>query len=305
MEAQYEKNINFSDFEFIIIVDDPNNIDAISLIRQKAIVDQRIVIMINEENIGLTKSLNRGLRKAKGKYVARMDADDISYSNRFEKQYSFMESHSNVVLLGTGVRYFGQLRERETTHIIYHSDNDEIKASMLFNSGFSHPSIMLRREVLVKQGIFYDEDYRQTQDYRLYETLYDCGDFANLPEILLDYRKSGDQISTRLYKRQGGNMQLIRRRLLNKWLVSIGYHELDFDQKIDRLSIRKDVFGLLDYRRDCYFNTFMKTMYYTNKDRKWWVLFRSMFLGDFFQMTKRERKIFFGIVLGKVTTMPL
>lgn len=297
-------NQSFSDFEFIIIVDDPNNQEAINYIRQKAEEDNRIVLVINEENVGLTKSLNKGLKIAKGNYIARMDADDISYPERFEKQFTFMESHPSVILLGTGVRYFGDLRERETRQIIYLSDNDKIKASMLFNSGFSHPTIMIRRKILVDNDIMYDENYRQTQDYRLYETLYDLGDFANLPEVLLDYRKSKEQISTRLYKRQGGNMQQIRRRLLNKWLVDIGYHELDFNHQINRLLIRKNILNLID-KKNVFFKVFMKTMYFTNTKNKIGLFVKSVINGDFFRMSIRERWVYLGIVLGKVSAMPL
>lgn len=297
-------NQSFSDFEFIIIVDDPNNQEAINYIRQKAEEDNRIVLLINEENVGLTKSLNKGLKIAKGNYIARMDADDISYPERFEKQFTFMESHPSVILLGTGVRYFGDLREREIRQIIYQSDNDKIKASMLFNSGFSHPTIMIRRKILVDNGVLYDENYRQTQDYRLYETLYDLGDFANLPEVLLDYRKSKEQISTRLYKRQGGNMQQIRRRLLNKWLVDIGYHELDFNYQINRLLIRKNILNLID-KKNVFFKVFMKTMYFTNTKNKIGLFVKSVINGDFFRMSIRERRVYLGIVLGKVSAMPL
>lgn len=297
-------NQSFSDFEFIIIIDDPDNQEAINFVKQKSEEDNRIVLLINEENIGLTKSLNKGLKIAKGKYIARMDADDISYPERFEKQFSFMESHPNVILLGTGVRYFGDLREKEIRQIIYKSENDKIKASMLFNSGFSHPTIMVRRKILVDNGVLYDEDYRQTQDYRLYETLYDLGDFANLPKVLLDYRKSKEQISTRLYKRQGGNMQQIRRRLLNKWLVDIGYHEIDFNNKINRLLIRKDILNFVD-KKSVFFKVFMKTMYYTNTKNKIGLFLKSIINGDFFQMSRRERRVYLGIVLEKVSAMPL
>lgn len=294
-------NQSFSDFEFIIVVDNPDNQEAINYIRQKAEKDNRIVLLINEENIGLTKSLNKGLKIAKGKYIARMDADDFSYPERFEKQYAFMESHPNVILCGASIQYVGGKGGRIQ---IYPSSNDEVKAEMLFNSGYSHPTIMIERKVLVDNGILYDENYRQTQDFRLYEMLYDLGDFANLPEVLLEYRISDKQISTRLHKRQGNLMQMIRRRMINKWLKRIGYHELDFSQDINRLDIRKDVLKILR-RRDVYFNTFMKTMYYTNTKNKMGLFIKSIMNGDFFQMSKKDKISFVGIVVGRVFPIPL
>lgn len=295
---------SFTDFEFIIIVDDPNNQDAIHYLQQMALNDQRIVILKNEENLGLTKSLNRGLKVAKGKYIARMDADDVSHLDRFEKQYTFMEANPHVTLLGTGVRYIDE-HGKPIKVIIYQPDNDGAKSRMLFNSGFSHPSIMVRRSVLVENGVWYDENYRQTQDYRLYETLYDLGDFANLPEVLVDYRISKTQISTKLHNNQGNNMQKIRRRMINKWLKQIGYHDVDFNRDINRMEVRSDVLKLLDNKKDCYFDTFMKTMYFTNTDKKCLLLMKSFFNGDFFRLSNRDKKSLIGIVLNKVSPILL
>lgn len=295
---------SFTDFEFIIVIDDPQNQDAINFVQQKANEDNRIIILKNEVNLGLTKSLNRGLKVAKGKYIARMDADDVSYLDRFEKQYSFMEANPNVILLGTGVRYIDE-NGKPIKVIIYQSDNDKVKSRMLFNSGFSHPSIMIRRSTLVKNDVWYDEDYRQTQDYRLYETLYDLGDFANLPEILVDYRISKTQISTKLHNSQGNNMQIIRRRMINKWLNHIGYHNLDFDHAINRMEIRKDVLKLLDNKKDCYFDTFMKTMYFTNTNNKLVMWIVSVLNRDFFRLSNKDKKSLIGIVLNKVSPIAL
>ena len=164
-------NQSFSDFEFIIIVDDPNNQEAINYIRQKEEEDNRIVLLINEENVGLTKSLNKGLKIAKGNYIARMDADDISYPERFEKQFTFMESHPSVILLGTGVRYFGDLRERETRQIIYQSDNDKIKIKAVFDSIPSQLDDKNRRFIISK----IEKDARIRRYENCFEWLADAG----------------------------------------------------------------------------------------------------------------------------------
>ena len=292
----------FPDFEFIIVIDNPQNKEAKEYINKRANEDKRIVVLTNEENIGLTKSLNKGLKIAKGKYIARMDADDRSYPERFEKQYAYMECHPKVVLCGTSVRDIGNGKGRIR---LYPSDNDAVKAEMMFNSGYAHPTIMIRHQVIITHGICYDEAYHQTQDYRLYETLYDLGDFANLPEVLLDYRISDKQISTRLYKRQGSFMQTIRRRMINKWLVRIGFHELDFSHSIDRLALRIAVLNLLNNKKDVYFYSFMKTMYFTNENNKLSVFFNAITNGDFFHLAKRDKFSFIGITLGRVSPIPL
>ena len=90
-------NQTFKDFEFIIVNDGSTDRTREIL---ESFIDPRIVL-IHQEHMGLTKSLNRGIALAKGKYIARQDADDISMAERLEKQFNFLESHENVALLGT------------------------------------------------------------------------------------------------------------------------------------------------------------------------------------------------------------
>lgn len=96
-------NQTFGDFEFIIIDDGSTNNSVEYL---KSLQDQRVKIIRNDTNIGITKSLNIGLRAAKGKYIARMDSDDIAFPDRFEIQYAFMESHPDVFVCGAKVKHF-------------------------------------------------------------------------------------------------------------------------------------------------------------------------------------------------------
>lgn len=291
-------NQTFFDYEFIIVVDDPDNQEAINYIRKKAEEDKRILLLVNEKNVGLTKSLNKGLKIAKGKYIARMDADDISHLDRFEKQFTFMESHPQVIICGASIHYFGGIDKEKI--IIYPSTNDEIKAEMLFNSGLAHPTLFIRHQILQDNKICYDEAYRQTQDYRLYETLYDYGEYATVPEILLEYRVSKEQISNRLHGRQIGNTQQIRRRMINKWLLSIGYHELNFDNNVSPGLIRKEVLKIIHDKKNVYFRSLMKTLYFTNVKCKLRLLVKSIFNGDFFLLSKKDKLSYIGIVLGKV-----
>ena len=93
----------YKDFEFIIINDNPERLDNTKLLEKYLKKDSRIKIVNNSENIGLTKSLNKGLAVSTGEYIARMDADDISLPTRFEKQIAFLESNPNVIVLGTNI----------------------------------------------------------------------------------------------------------------------------------------------------------------------------------------------------------
>ena len=91
----------YQDFEFIIICDNPNNERIILLIEEYANIDNRIKIHINDANIGLTKSLNIGLKLCKGEFIARIDADDVALPNRLDKQVAYMESHEDIMACGS------------------------------------------------------------------------------------------------------------------------------------------------------------------------------------------------------------
>lgn len=107
-------NQTFGDFEFLIVDDcSKTNIEEI----QKKYNDPRIKWIKNEVNMGLTKSLNKLLRMAKGKYIARMDSDDISLAERFQVQVQFMDKHPNVIVSGTYRRAFGNENKDEIWNI--------------------------------------------------------------------------------------------------------------------------------------------------------------------------------------------
>lgn len=190
----------FTDFEFIIINDNPQNEGIIEELERYRAKDSRIIILKNKVNIGLTKSLNIGLLHAKGKYIARMDADDISEPNRFQTQYNFMEKHPDCVVCGSWMLKFNdsglQLLVKEPT------DDDEIKSLLLMRNCIAHPTVFMRREVLLSNLVTYNEGVRYSQDYDLFSRLAMMGKLANIPEPLLRYRQSGQQISSSKSKEQ-------------------------------------------------------------------------------------------------------
>lgn len=209
-------NQTFGDFEFIIVNDNPQREENRKWLEDYKERDGRIVLLENEKNLGLPKSLNIALSVAKGKYIARMDADDISHPSRFEKQYRLMEERPQVIVCGTKARLLGTSDMLGDSWILEH--DSDIKARLLVGSCFHHPAVMIRRSVLEEHGVRYDEDYLQAQDYRLWEVLSDYGEFYNLPERLLDYRFSRRQMSSRNGKKQWRNARMIRKRLMEKWL---------------------------------------------------------------------------------------
>lgn len=184
---------SYSDFEFIIVCDNPAYKEGIDLLRKYAEKDKRIVILINEENIGLTKSLNRAISVAKGAYIARMDADDISMPQRFEKQYDYLCNHPEETVLSSYVLLFGEgIEESLKKNPVEHN---QIAKVLPYECVLIHPAVMIRRG---RFEIVYDEAQKKSQDYELWLRLLSQGaKFHTLPEVLLNYRISANQISTK------------------------------------------------------------------------------------------------------------
>lgn len=180
-------NQTFTNFEFLIINDGSND-DSRNIILSFS--DPRIVLIDNENNIGLTRSLNKGIESARGKYIARMDADDISMPTRLEKQVNFLNENLQIGLLGTWFEYFpgGPVIKPPCKH-------EEIYAQLFKNNPVAHPSVMLRRSVLIENKCLYNNKFKKAQDYELWSRLIEKTRVANLPEVLLLYRVHQGQIS--------------------------------------------------------------------------------------------------------------
>lgn len=185
-------NQTFSDFEFLIILDCPTD-DSEQVVIEYAKADSRVIILKNDVNIGLTKSLNQGLKTAKGKYIARMDADDVSVLTRFEREYAYLEAHPEVVAVGS--RCFLPVSQKPVMND-WTEDQEVLAIRMLFsNVGLPHPSAMIRRAVLAENNIRYTESIKKSQDYKLWVDLLPYGKLILLPDILLIYREHEKQIS--------------------------------------------------------------------------------------------------------------
>lgn len=197
----------FRDFEFIIINDGSTD-GSEEIILHYA--DERIIYVRNESNIGLIRTLNYGVSQAKGKYIARMDADDISLPNRLEYQYKFMELHPDVGICGSWVKTF---TEKGNTSIWKYPENhEEILCRQFFNVGFAHPAVMLRNNIF---EIRYTEGFIACEDYELWYRLLKQTIGANLPTVLLNYRFSPNQVSHKDNTQQIQNANRVRKSMLN------------------------------------------------------------------------------------------
>ena len=194
-------NQTIQDFEFIIIDDGSTN-ESVEYL--KSLTDPRIRIIRNETNIGITKSLNIGFHEAKGKYIARMDSDDISLPDRFEKQLEFMSKNQDVIVCGSRVVHFTDkpplikpLLGRDI------EDMESYRVKMLFvNPGPSHPTALFAHDKLIQHHIIYDEELYFSQSYGMWMTASRYGRICILPEVLLLHRIHENEISIAFRERQ-------------------------------------------------------------------------------------------------------
>lgn len=215
-------NQSYKNFEFIIVND--GSIDGTAEIIKNFIKqDKRIVVIKNEQNIGVTKSLNKALESVKGKYVVRMDADDWSYPERLAAQIELMADNPDVVVSGSYIEVCD--RQLKTKYVRkYQLDDKNIRKHLFRYSPFAHPATIWRADILKKER--YDERINVCQDYELYFRIGKIGKFMNLDKLLLKLRMHERSISTSLSDIQSKNTVLIR---FNAVLM-LGYNMSSFDK---------------------------------------------------------------------------
>lgn len=179
----------FTDFEFIII-DDCSTDETKSILESYS--DPRLTVLRNSKNIGLTKSLNRGIRQARGRYLARMDADDISEPSRFTRQIGFLESHPRHAVVGSFARVIDD-KSSLITRWELPVDDPGIHRRLKRDNGIIHGSALIRMECLKAVGC-YDGTIPYSQDYDLWLRLSERFRLANLPEYLYSQRRHGHSI---------------------------------------------------------------------------------------------------------------
>ena len=179
----------------IIIINDGSTDNTVSIINDLIKKDSRIVYIDNHQNIGLIASLNKGIASATGKYIARMDSDDVSLSNRIDMQVRYMEEHPKIAVCGTNsiiINENGDVIEK--SHLpISESDN---RCFMAFSSTLYHPTVMIRTECIKEE--LYDEKFKYAEDYELWcRMIFSRSEnVVNLPDYLFKYRKVGSSVSS-------------------------------------------------------------------------------------------------------------
>ena len=181
-------NQTYQNFEFLLINDGSTDTSRAIILNY---TDSRIRYLENEKNIGLIHTLNRGIAEAKGSYIARMDADDVSRVDRFIKQVDFLESNPSYGMVGSWCSVINSSKKIE-----YHTSHASLQFALLNYCCFVHPSVMLRKSVLTENQLYFDSNFVHSEDYELWTRLLTITKAANLPEYLLSYREHENQISS-------------------------------------------------------------------------------------------------------------
>ncbi|GHV39970.1 hypothetical protein FACS189490_04420 [Clostridia bacterium] len=186
-------NQTYSDFEFIIVLDNPGDKMIKTILSSYAESDHRIKLIENEDNLGLASSLNKAIELSTGEYIARMDADDISVPERFNRQISFIEE-KKLDFVASNIMKFNEFEQLEKTR--YPRNHFYISKSLKYTSALPHPTWLVKRSV-----------YMRLNGYRLLETTQDYDfelrakkigvRFGLLEECLLRYRMRGQRVTGR------------------------------------------------------------------------------------------------------------
>jgi glycosyltransferase involved in cell wall biosynthesis len=211
-------NQTFTDFEFLIINDGSTDKSEEIILDYN---DSRIRYIKNDENLKLIKTLNKGINLAKAEFLVRMDADDISFPNRIERQVNFMRNNIDVVVAGSWFQCVGN----NSNIIQYSTQHNAIVTEFLYKCSICHPSTIWRLENL--DTLKFNTDFDHAEDYEFWIQCMNKGKLANIPEVLLKYRTHDMNVSSQYSEIQINNSSLIRKNLFLKIGIEISSEELE------------------------------------------------------------------------------
>jgi len=201
-------NQTYRDFNFFIINDGSTD-NSEKIIKNYQEKDDRI-ILLTQNNQGVTKSLNKGIRNCRGKYIARMDADDVCAPKRFELQLEYLEKYPNTDIVGCLVSLISEKGKLIRSLDDLPLEDYQIKWHLIFGSPLIHPALMIRRRIFDDIG-YYDDSLNVAQDIELWRRLSHHIKFYNIPERLFDLRIHKESTSS-LFRNE-------QERIRNKSLV--------------------------------------------------------------------------------------
>ena len=221
-------NQTYTDFEFIILNDSPENTELEKLILSYK--DKRIRYVKNDKNIGISRSRNKLIELACGKYIAIFDHDDISHKTRLEKQVKFLDENPYVGVVGAWAHWFGA-QDFIRKNPEYDTD---IKIRLTDVCAIMHTTAIIRKSVLIENDVRYEEQYTPAEDYRLWGQLMQYTDFHNIQEVLVEYRCDKNNASHRMKTRQTIVHESIKIQICNKYPM----YRLAFERQLRRIRVR-------------------------------------------------------------------
>jgi glycosyltransferase involved in cell wall biosynthesis len=184
----------------IITIDDCSTDNTLSVLKKLCAEDSRIVLLLNEKNLGLVSTLNKGISSTRGKYVARMDADDISMPDRISIQVKYLEANGSVGMCGANYILIDE-KAKEIGKLKFPGQPENIKTELLFYCPFCHPLVMIRKSVFDTIGL-YNEGLVPAEDYELWLRIAEKFPVENIPDFLLYYRWHGNNVTLTRKKEQ-------------------------------------------------------------------------------------------------------
>ena len=243
----------FLDFEFIII-DDGSTDQTIDVINR--FKDRKIILNQNPNNIGNYASRNIGMQLARGRYICVMDADDVAFPHRLEKQFAHMDANPEVGICGSFIQI---IPNGGVPNFV--TNEELLKVAFLSNNYCSHPSLILRKEFLKRYDLSYNEKYYYSADFDLCARGFQHFRLQNIPDILLQYRRHAEQISTAKFDEQQNYADTIR---ISQLVDKLGFtgNEIPIDihlrlmkmQTIERNEQKKTedwINALLEKNKEC------------------------------------------------------
>ncbi len=249
-------NQTFEDFEFIII-DDFSTDSTFKVL--SSYDDKRIKLLRNSVNKGCTFNYHVAHNLAKGKYIAHIDDDDISYSTRFEKQLEYLKENPDVSLLGTFIETFG---ENARPSWVFYTEPEKINFTMNFYNPICHSSIIYDKSFADRNSINYNLNCKCAQDYDFYKQfILKGGKIANLDEVLVQYRMHSKRLTdvSETQQVQINVAEKVKDELLSRFmnpdeilefknlLFNFPYNNYDMQNALNAMSILKEKVLEIDF----------------------------------------------------------
>lgn len=235
----------FDDFEFLII-DDGSGDGSQDIVNRYQ--DRRIRFVQNPVNLGQTRTLNNGLELARGDYIARQDQDDISLPDRLEKQISLMECRPAIGLVGSYTQIINSFGKQQVV-IETPLDDLEIRWRIMTRNTFAHPSVVIRREVLIAHHLRYDESFLIAQDYDLWTAIMQYSQGANIDQPLIEYRIHQSSSSNKHLSLMLNEHHRIAEKAMHRLLPEFKLPSDKVEQLVDLLIARPKFFASVQNQR--------------------------------------------------------